>query len=91
VLAVPFAELAGGRLVDVGCNAGYNSIHAAVKYRFSTMGMDVIPRYIEAARFLAGLAGASSESTSFFISGRSITSLTLCSRSHAGLKEEEPN
>jgi tRNA (mo5U34)-methyltransferase len=59
--AVPFAELAGGRLLDVGSNAGHNSIHAAVKYRFSTTGMDIDPRYIEAARFLAGLAGASSE------------------------------
>ena len=27
-LAVPFAELAGGHLLDIGCNVGYNSIHA---------------------------------------------------------------
>jgi len=59
--AVPFGELAGGRLLDVGCNAGYNSIHAAVKYHFSTTGIDIKPRHIDAARFLAGLAGASSE------------------------------
>ena len=59
--AIPFEELAGGRLLDVGCNHGYNSIHAAVKYRFSTIGIDIQPRHIEASRFLADLAGASSE------------------------------
>jgi 2-polyprenyl-3-methyl-5-hydroxy-6-metoxy-1,4-benzoquinol methylase len=60
-VAVPFGELTGGRLLDIGCNAGYNSIHAALKYRFWVTGVDVIPRHIEAARFLAGLAGASCE------------------------------
>ena len=60
-LAVPFGELAGGRLLDIGCNAGYNSIHAALKYQFSATGVDVIPHYIEAARFLAALAGVSCE------------------------------
>lgn len=57
--AVPFAELAGGRLLDVGSNAGHNSIHAAVKYRFSTIGIDIDSHYIEQSRFLAGMAGAS--------------------------------
>ncbi len=60
-LAVPFAELAGGHLLDIGCNAGYNSIHAALKYQFSTTGVDINPRHIEVARFLAGLAGTSSD------------------------------
>jgi 2-polyprenyl-3-methyl-5-hydroxy-6-metoxy-1,4-benzoquinol methylase len=59
--AIPFAELAGGRLLDVGCNAGYNSIHAALKYRFSTTGIDIDPRHVEAARFLAHTAGVPSE------------------------------
>jgi len=58
---VPFAELAGGRLLDVGSNVGHNSIHAAVKYRFSTIGIDIHSRYIEASRFLAGVAGVSCE------------------------------
>ena len=49
---VPFAELAGGRLLDVGSNVRHNSIHAAVKYRFSTIGIDIHSRYIEASRFL---------------------------------------
>ncbi len=54
--AVPFAELGGGRLLDVGCNAGYNSIHAAVKYHFFTTGIDISPRHIEVGRFLASRA-----------------------------------
>jgi tRNA (mo5U34)-methyltransferase len=58
---IPFAELAGGRLLDVGCNAGYNSINAALNYQFSTVGIDVIRRHIQAARFLAALAGVSCE------------------------------
>jgi SAM-dependent methyltransferase len=57
-LAVPFGQLAGGRLLDIGCNAGYNSIHAALKHQFAATGIDVIPRHVEAARFLAGLANA---------------------------------
>jgi 2-polyprenyl-3-methyl-5-hydroxy-6-metoxy-1,4-benzoquinol methylase len=60
-VAVPFGELAGGRLLAIGYNAGYNSIHAALKYQFSATGVDVIPRHIEAVRFLAALAGASCE------------------------------
>jgi 2-polyprenyl-3-methyl-5-hydroxy-6-metoxy-1,4-benzoquinol methylase len=59
--AIPFTELAGGRLLDIGCNAGYNSIHAALKYQFSTTGVDTSVRHIEVARFLAALAGATSE------------------------------
>jgi SAM-dependent methyltransferase len=38
-----------------------DSIHAALKYQFSTTGVDINPRHIEVARFLAGLAGTSSE------------------------------
>jgi tRNA (mo5U34)-methyltransferase len=58
---IPFAELAGGRLLDVGCNAGYNSINAASNYQISALGIDVIRRHIHAARFLAGLADVSCE------------------------------
>ena len=42
-LAVPFGQLAGGRLLDIGCNAGYNSINAALKHQFAATGIDVIP------------------------------------------------
>jgi SAM-dependent methyltransferase len=60
-LVIPFAELAGGHLLDIGSNTGCNSIYAALKYQFSTIGVDINPRYIEVARFLAELTGASSE------------------------------
>jgi 2-polyprenyl-3-methyl-5-hydroxy-6-metoxy-1,4-benzoquinol methylase len=59
--AIPFGELAGGRLLDIDCNAGYNSIHAALRYQFSATGIELIPRHVEAARFLAALAGVSCE------------------------------
>src|SRR5438309_9731378 len=59
--AIPFGELAGGRLLDIGCNAGYNSIHAALEYQFSATGIDIVPRHVEAARFLAVLVGVSCE------------------------------
>ena len=31
-LVIPFAELAGGHLLDIGSNTGCNSIYAALKY-----------------------------------------------------------
>jgi len=55
--AIPFAELAGGRLLDIGCATGYNSIHAATKYNMSCTGVDVVPRHLEVSRFFAELAG----------------------------------
>ena len=92
--AIPFAELAGGRLLDIGCNAGYNSIRAALKYQFSTTGVDTDRRHIEVARSLAAMAGASCDfelampkrlpapgrSMWCFISERCIICPTLCSR-----------
>jgi 2-polyprenyl-3-methyl-5-hydroxy-6-metoxy-1,4-benzoquinol methylase len=59
--AIPFAELSGGRMLDVGCNAGYNSIHAAVNYGIFCTGVDVVPRHIEVSRFLSELAGIDAE------------------------------
>jgi 2-polyprenyl-3-methyl-5-hydroxy-6-metoxy-1,4-benzoquinol methylase len=49
--AIPFNEFRGGRLLDIGCNVGHNSINAALKYEFSALGIDVVCRYVEAARF----------------------------------------
>ncbi|SRR6266487_661917 len=59
--AIPFAELSGGKMLDIGCNAGYNSIHAAAKYGVSSTGVDVVPRYIEASRFFSELAGVDAQ------------------------------
>jgi len=60
-LAVPFGGLAVGHLLDIDANTGCNFIYAAPKYQFSATGVDITPHHIEAARFLAALAGASSE------------------------------
>jgi 2-polyprenyl-3-methyl-5-hydroxy-6-metoxy-1,4-benzoquinol methylase len=61
---IPFAEISGGRMLDVGCNAGYNCIHAAKKYGVSCTGIDVVPRYIEISHFFSETAGINAE---FFI------------------------
>ena len=58
---IPFAEISGGRMLDIGCNAGYNCIHAAKKYGLSCTGIDVVPRFIESARFLVAAAGINTE------------------------------
>ena len=58
---IPFAEISGGRMLDVGCNAGYNCIHAAKKYGLSCTGIDVVPLFIESARFLSATAGVNTE------------------------------
>jgi SAM-dependent methyltransferase len=62
--AIPFAEISGGRMLDLGCNAGYNCIHAAKKYGLSCTGIDVVPRHIEISGFLSETAGINAE---FFI------------------------
>jgi 2-polyprenyl-3-methyl-5-hydroxy-6-metoxy-1,4-benzoquinol methylase len=58
---IPFAEISGGRMLDIGCNAGYNSIHAALKYGTRCTGIDVVPGYIETARFFSELAGVDAQ------------------------------
>jgi SAM-dependent methyltransferase len=47
--------------LDVGCNAGYNAIHLAREHGVRVTGIDVVPRHVEVARFLAGLAGVDVE------------------------------
>jgi 2-polyprenyl-3-methyl-5-hydroxy-6-metoxy-1,4-benzoquinol methylase len=51
------AEFAGGKLLDVGCNSGYNSLYAAARFGMTSTGIDVLPRHIEVSRFLSELAG----------------------------------
>ena len=48
-------------MLDIGCNIGHNSITAALKYQISAVGIDVVHRYIEVARFLTATAGVSCE------------------------------
>lgn len=59
--AIPFAKMSGGRLLDIGCNAGYNSIHAARKYGFTSVGIDVVPRHLEVARWLTEMASVEAQ------------------------------
>jgi 2-polyprenyl-3-methyl-5-hydroxy-6-metoxy-1,4-benzoquinol methylase len=59
--AIPFGEISGGRLLDIGCNAGYNSIHAAMKYGARCTGIDIIPQHVEISRFLSEVAGVNGE------------------------------
>ena len=58
---IPFDRLRGGTLLDVGCNSGYNSIHATVAYQMKAVGIDVSKRHIEVSSFLAGIAGIEAE------------------------------
>ena len=55
---IPFTDMRGGRVLDIGCNSGYNSIHCSVEYGLSADGIDVTTRHVEVSEFLAGLAGA---------------------------------
>ena len=58
---IPFENISAARLLDIGCNGGYNSIYAAMKYHFLTIGVDISPRHIEVSKFLASLSGVSCE------------------------------
>lgn len=62
--AIPFRDISDARLLDIGCCAGYNSIHAAMKYGARCTGIDVVPPQIEISRFLSEIAGINAQ---FFI------------------------
>lgn len=55
--SVPFEELQGGRVLDIGCNSGHNSIYLASSYAMQATGIDVNPRHIEVCTFLSEMAG----------------------------------
>jgi len=54
---LPWADLDGGRALDVGFNCGYNSVALAAQHDMSVVGIDVSPRHREVAGFLAETAG----------------------------------
>jgi 2-polyprenyl-3-methyl-5-hydroxy-6-metoxy-1,4-benzoquinol methylase len=58
---IPFDRMRGGALLDIGCNSGHNSIHAATVYGLHPVGIDVVDRHIQASSFLAELAGIQAE------------------------------
>lgn len=45
------------RALDVGCNAGYNSLYLASRYGMQVLGLDHLPRHIQVAAELAQIAG----------------------------------
>jgi SAM-dependent methyltransferase len=58
---IPFETLRGGALLDIGCNSGYNSIHAAAHFGMNVVGLDVSKRHMEVCNFLADLARVKAE------------------------------
>jgi len=58
---LPMEQLAGGDLLDIGCNSGYNSIHAANTWGFRAVGVDFNPRHLKVSRMLADMAGVEAE------------------------------
>src|SRR5690349_16745607 len=48
-------------VLDVGCHVGYNSIELARRQKARCTGIDVYRSHLEAARFLAELAGVECE------------------------------
>jgi 2-polyprenyl-3-methyl-5-hydroxy-6-metoxy-1,4-benzoquinol methylase len=58
---IPFANMSCAKLLDVGCCAGYNSIHSAVKYSTCCTAIDIVPRHIEISPFLSEIAGVTAE------------------------------
>jgi SAM-dependent methyltransferase len=59
--AIPFADIYHARILDIGCNAGYNSIHAAAKFGARCTGIDIVPKHVEISRFLSEVAGIETE------------------------------
>jgi SAM-dependent methyltransferase len=56
-------EAFSGRVLDIGFNAGYNSITVASRYGASAVGIDVAPKHKTVAEYLAGMNGVSSRTT----------------------------
>lgn len=45
------------RALDVGCNAGYNSLYLASRYGMQVLGLDHLPRHVQVSQALAEVAG----------------------------------
>lgn len=58
---IPTENLKGKRVLDVGCNSGYNSIYAATEYGMRPTGIDVSPRHMKVATMLAKMANVEAE------------------------------
>ncbi len=54
--SIPFDQMRGGNVLDIGCNSGHNSIYFATKYGMKPTGIDVSPRHIEVSSLLSEIA-----------------------------------
>lgn len=54
---LPTENFAGKRVLDVGCNSGYNSIYAAAEWEMKPTGIDFTQRHIDVSTMLARAAG----------------------------------
>lgn len=54
--AIPFEKFCGGKVLDIGCNSGYNSIYLASQYNMDPFGIDVSSRHIEVSNMLSKMA-----------------------------------
>jgi SAM-dependent methyltransferase len=59
--ALPFRDTSRLKLLDIGCNTGYNSIYAAVKYGACCTGIDIALRHVEISRFFSEVSGVNAE------------------------------
>lgn len=57
---IPFQNISGGTVLDIGCNSGHNSIYLASTYDMKPTGIDVDSRHIEVSNFLSGIANINS-------------------------------
>lgn len=55
-IAIPYEQFRGGRVLDIGCNSGYNSIYLASMYNMKPIGIDITSRHIEVSNLLSGIA-----------------------------------
>jgi 2-polyprenyl-3-methyl-5-hydroxy-6-metoxy-1,4-benzoquinol methylase len=58
---VPDANLRGGQILDIGFNAGYNSLYMAQQYGARVTGIDVVEKHKRTAEDLASILGLSAD------------------------------
>ncbi|MFK7831203.1 MAG: class I SAM-dependent methyltransferase [Congregibacter sp.] len=58
---LPFEELRGGSVLDIGCNSGHNSIYLASQYAMHPTGIDISQRHVAVSKLLSGIAGINAD------------------------------
>jgi SAM-dependent methyltransferase len=54
-------KMRGGKVLDIGCNSGYNSIYCATQFQMSPVGIDITPRHIQVSQLLSKIANVNGE------------------------------